>query len=176
MAIKRISSSKCSRVRSTRGSRKSAKYFRGLSISPSQLATTAPHIAIKMRLPCPWVQGRRISDTQQFEQIGVVPSSFEAFSLDAALGGLVLSEQVECDTVEDGEVLRGMAGPFAVEVFGEADIEHPVEFVFDAPVLADEAIQVRGRRLEAGDVVADLTLGFAGGLMVALGLDTHQPL
>src|ERR1035441_3048055 len=52
MAIKRISSSKCSRVRSTRGSRKSAKYFRGLSISPSQLATTAPHIAIKMRLPC----------------------------------------------------------------------------------------------------------------------------
>src|ERR1039457_4211298 len=52
MAIKRISSSKCSRVHSTRGSRKSAKYFRGLSISPSQLATTAPHIAIKMRLPC----------------------------------------------------------------------------------------------------------------------------
>src|SRR5271169_3767438 len=52
MAIQRISSRKCSRVRSTRGSRKSAKYFRGLSISPSQLATTAPHIAIKIRLPC----------------------------------------------------------------------------------------------------------------------------
>src|SRR5664280_3876749 len=62
MAIKRISSSKCSRVRSTRGSRKSAKYFRGLSISPSQLATTAPHIAIKMRLP--WYGGGLVTDKQ----------------------------------------------------------------------------------------------------------------
>ncbi|MGA3264770.1 MAG: hypothetical protein ABSC47_12090, partial [Terracidiphilus sp.] len=39
------------RVRSTRGSRKSAKYFRGLSISPSQPAKPFLHIVIKMRLP-----------------------------------------------------------------------------------------------------------------------------
>src|SRR5712691_2611335 len=51
IAISRISSSKCSRFRSTRGSRNSAKYFRGFSISPSHLAKRLPHIAIYMRRP-----------------------------------------------------------------------------------------------------------------------------
>jgi hypothetical protein len=31
--------------------------------------------------------------------------------------------------------------PFSVQVFAEADIEHPVQLVFDAPVLADHAAQ-----------------------------------
>jgi hypothetical protein len=66
-----------------------------------------------------------------------------------------LFEQVESDAIENGEVLRGVAGAFAVEVFAEADIEHPVQFVFDAPVLADGAVQSRGVGLEAGDVEAD---------------------
>ena len=35
-------------------------------------------------------QGRRISNSQQFEQIGVVPGGFEAFSLDSALGRFVV--------------------------------------------------------------------------------------
>src|SRR6266853_2289156 len=52
IAISRISSSKCSRFRSTRGSRNSAKYFRGFSISPSHPAKRLPHIAIYMRRPC----------------------------------------------------------------------------------------------------------------------------
>src|SRR5271165_5294984 len=52
MVIKSISSSKCSRVRSTLGSRNSAKYFRGLSIPPSHPTQPNSHIAIKMRLPC----------------------------------------------------------------------------------------------------------------------------
>src|SRR5271165_4861568 len=52
MAIKRISSSRCSRVRSTLGSRNSAKYFRGLSIPLSHPTQPNSHIAIKMRLPC----------------------------------------------------------------------------------------------------------------------------
>src|SRR5271165_1416821 len=53
MVIKSISSSKCSRVRSTLGSRNSAKYFRGLSIPPSHPTQPNSHIAIKMRLPWP---------------------------------------------------------------------------------------------------------------------------
>src|SRR5271165_141573 len=52
MAIKRISSSRCSRVRSTLGSRNSAKYFRGLSVPLSHPTQPNSHIAIKMRLPC----------------------------------------------------------------------------------------------------------------------------
>src|ERR1035437_1765627 len=41
----------CSRFRSTRGSRTSAKYLRGFSISPCRLSTSPWHIAIYMRRP-----------------------------------------------------------------------------------------------------------------------------
>ena len=41
----------------------------------------------------------------------------EAFPLDASLGRSVLFEDVECNALEDGEVLGGMACSFAAEVF-----------------------------------------------------------
>jgi hypothetical protein len=69
-----------------------------------------------------------------------------------------------------------MAGAFAVQVFAEAHVEHPVQFVFDAPVLADHRVQPRRIGPEAGDVVADFALGFARDLVIAFALDTHQPL
>ena len=69
----------------------------------------------------------------------MVPGGIEAFSLDSAFAGFILLEQIESDAVEHGEVLRGVAGAFAAEVFTEAYVEHPVQFVFDAPVLADHA-------------------------------------
>ena len=72
--------------------------------------------------------------------------------------------------------LGGVAGAFAVEVLAEADIERPVQFVLDGPVLADRPVQPLGIGLEAGDVVADFALGLAHGLVVALGLDANQPL
>ena len=68
----------------------------------------------------------------------MVPGGIEAFSLDAAFAGFLLLEHIESDAVEQGEVLRGVARAFAAEVFAEADVEHPVQFVFDAPVLADQ--------------------------------------
>ena len=46
-------------------------------------------------------------------------------------------DQVEGDTVEQGEVLGGVSGAFAVLVLAEGHIQHPVQLVFDAPVLAD---------------------------------------
>lgn len=36
-----------------------------------------------------------------------------------------------------------MSSAFAVEVFIEAHIQYPVQFVFDAPVLADHCVQLR---------------------------------
>ena len=71
------------------------------------------------------------------EHVSVVPSGLEALSFDAELACFVLSEQVKGDAVEDGEVLRGISGAFAVQVFAEADIECPVELVVDAPVVAN---------------------------------------
>ncbi len=83
--------------------------------------------------------------------------------MDAALGGFVLSERIEGDAVEHREVLRGMASAFAVQVLAEADIEHPMQFVLDAPVLANGCIQPLCIGPQAGDVVADFALCFAGG-------------
>ena len=106
----------------------------------------------------------------------MVPGGFESFSFDAELGSFVLPEQVEGDAVEEGEVLRGMACTFATEVFTETRIEHPVEFVFEAPGLTDELIEPRGVGRQAAAVVADFSLGPVRDLVVALALDTHQPL
>ena len=57
-------------------------------------------------------------------------------------------------SVEQAALLR--SGKLA-----EADIEHPVQFVFNAPVLADDGVQPRGIGLETGDVVTDFALDFA---------------
>jgi hypothetical protein len=65
---------------------------------------------------------------------------------------------------------------FAVKVFAKTHIKHPVQFVFDPPVLADHRVQSRGIGSEAGDVVADLALGSTRRLVIALRLDTHQTL
>jgi len=88
----------------------------------------------------------------------------------------VVSEQVEGDAVEDGEVLRGIAGAFAVQVFSEADIESPVGHVFDAPVLANGLIQPRRVGAKTGDVAADFAFGDACCPLATFRLDAHQPL
>src|SRR5208283_2446869 len=100
----------------------------------------------------------------------MVPGGVEAFSLDTAFAGFLLFKHVESDAVEQGEVLGGVAGTFAAEVFAEAYVEHPVQLVFDAPVLADRAVQPRRVGGEAGDVVADFALDLSRGLVVALSL------
>ena len=96
----------------------------------------------------------------------MVPCGFETFASDAAFESCFQFEQVEGDAIEQRKVLRGVAGAFAVEVFAEADIEHqcPPPRIFDAPVLADDRVRPRRIRPEAGDVVADLALDFAGDL------------
>jgi hypothetical protein len=59
------------------------------------------------------------------QKIVIVPTGFETFALDSEFGEGVLFEKIEGDAVEQGEVLRSVLLPFAVEVFAEADIERP---------------------------------------------------
>lgn len=106
----------------------------------------------------------------------MVPCGVEPFPLDSSFGGFVLFEDVECDAVEQGKVLRRVSGTLSAEVFAETDIQCPVQLVFDAPVLTDGAVQPRRVGLEAGDVVAGFALGFAGRLVAPLGLNAHQPM
>ena len=58
----------------------------------------------------------------------MVPSSLQAFAVDAEFAGFVLFEQVESDAVEHREVLCGVPGAFAAEIFAEAHIQHPMQF------------------------------------------------
>lgn len=83
----------------------------------------------------------------------MVPCGLESFAVDTEFAGFVLFEQVKGDAVEHGEVLRGVTGAFAAEVFAEGYIEHPVQFVFDAPVLSNESIQPCGVRRKTGEVI-----------------------
>jgi hypothetical protein len=63
--------------------------------------------------------------------------------MDAEFACFVLLEQVEGDAGEDGVVLRGVSGTFPAEILVKADIEHPVQFVFDTPVLTNDPVQPR---------------------------------
>jgi hypothetical protein len=100
----------------------------------------------------------------------------ESLNIVSEIACFVLSEQVQGDPIEDGKVLCGVAGAFAVQIFSEADIEGPVELVFDSPVLANGPVELCGVGLETGDVVADFLLGFARCLVEPFGLDAHQTL
>ncbi len=106
----------------------------------------------------------------------MVPSRVESFSLDSSFGRFVLFEHVEGDAVDEGKVLGRMACSFSAQVFSEADIEHPVQLVFDAPVLPDRTVQPGRVGLEAGDVEAGFGLRPARCLVMPFGLNAHQAL
>jgi len=61
--------------------------------------------------------------------------------VDPEFGSFVLFEQVEGKPVDEGEVLSSVAGTLAAQVFAEGDVEYPVEFVFDAPVLTNDLME-----------------------------------
>ena len=71
----------------------------------------------------------------------MVPCGSESLSVDAQFAGFVPLEQIESDAVEQGEVLRGVSGALAAQILAEGHVQHPVQFVFDAPVLAYELVQ-----------------------------------
>lgn len=106
----------------------------------------------------------------------MVPGGLQAFTVDAEFADFVLFEHIEGDACEDGVVLSGATGTFAAEILAEADIDYPVQLVFNAPVLADGCVQPRCVGLEAGDVITDFLFCFPRRLVIALGFDPHQSL
>ena len=114
-------------------------------------------------------KGNRILAGQDREEVGLVPAGLEALGLDPGLRRGVLVEEVEGDVAQDGEVLGGVAGPDAALVLAEGDVEHPVEAVLDAPVVADGAGEGVGVPGEAAEVVMELARDC--GAAAALALD-----
>ena len=73
----------------------------------------------------------------------VVPCGLKAFAANAAFGGLVFSDQVQGNAIEQREVLGCVSGSFAASIFAKGHVQHPAQFVFDAPVLANRRIEPR---------------------------------
>ncbi len=96
----------------------------------------------------------------------MVPCGSESLSVDARFAGFVPFEQIESDAVEQGEVLRGevlrgVSGALAAQILAEGHVQHPLQFVFDAPVPAYELVQSCSIRGQAADGVAGFLFGFA---------------
>lgn len=85
------------------------------------------------------------------------------------------AHQVHHEVSEDGQVLSGVARTDAAWVLVERPVEHPVQPVLDAPVLADDAGDRAGGRLRVGDDEVRLLHGRGTGpLVVALPLDPRD--
>ena len=80
------------------------------------------------------------------EQVVIVLASLEAFAFHPEFAGFFLLSRSSAMRLKHGVVLCGMAGAFAIKVFSKTDIEGPVQFVFDAPVLSDGAASAAPRR------------------------------
>jgi hypothetical protein len=71
------------------------------------------------------------------EQVVVIPACGFDSAFDRAFGFAGVGfEEVERPASQGGGIFSGVTGAGAALVFPEDDIEHPVELVFDAPVVA----------------------------------------
>ena len=83
---------------------------------------------------------------EQFRQVGLVPTGFQAFVLDAELGAVIF-EARESDVTQDGEILACHRIADTALILPKGDIEIPMQTVFDAPVTADRVGEARGVEL-----------------------------
>jgi hypothetical protein len=59
---------------------------------------------------------------EYINQVIIVPTGIETFASDASFFIVVVSQQVECDTSDYGEVLSGEPGTFPALVFLEGNV------------------------------------------------------
>src|SRR5206468_78996 len=70
---------------------------------------------------------------QHGEEEAVVPSGALDLAFDGPLVGM-LADEVEGELSDEGKVLRSVVLAATDSVFGEGDVEDPVELVLDGPV------------------------------------------
>ena len=78
---------------------------------------------------------------------------------EGSCGRIDLLEQAQREAFDQGEAFRAVVFADAALVVGEADVEAPVQLIFDAPMAADEFTQPRPPGppgVEAGEVIATL--------------------
>ncbi len=66
----------------------------------------------------------------------MIPACVELFAPDASFFSFLSFEHIEGESAEGGEVFRRITSAGSALVLPEANIQHPVQFVFHAPVAA----------------------------------------
>jgi hypothetical protein len=89
-------------------------------------------------------QGHRIVRSDPSNQTGVVPAGLKAFGYDGHHGDGFLTQQIECQPMQDRLILVGMALADAALVLMEGDIEDPLHTVLDASVGSHGIAEGRG--------------------------------
>src|SRR3712207_2025102 len=107
-------------------------------------------------------QGSRISlVSDDPEHVVVVPGRHFAPTASAGSARAVSADEVEGDLAQKGEVAGGGAVAHPAVILTEADVEHPVQGVLDAPVPADRPDQDGGIIAAAGEEGEGLGLDLA---------------
>ena len=88
--------------------------------------------------------GGRENLSQDLHTIVKVPGTFKPFGMDTHFSGLLLAQQVQDDMSDNGHVGRTIAFAILMTVFSKSNIQHPVELVFNAPMMADVAQKLLG--------------------------------
>src|SRR5262245_21498349 len=88
------------------------------------------------------------------QEEGIVPASAFDFATYRGLVGDRLQD-VECKLSHEGEVFRGVVFPCPTAVFGEMDVEHPMQLVLDAPMAPSDLQKSLRRHVFRQNIVAD---------------------
>lgn len=101
-------------------------------------------------------QGNRILALENFQQVGVIPTGFQALGIDPHLGRPLLFKQVQGQVAYQRQALDRMAGPNPALVLSEGDIQQPMETILDAPVAANRVGELRRVGRQTAQVGAPL--------------------
>src|ERR1700689_407205 len=108
--------------------------------------------------------------SQALGQVVWVPSGDLSAQLDAVLVCRG-ADQVDGEVSDDGHVFCAMAFAQTRLVFGEDDVQHPMQLVLYAPMAAHRAGRLLRRKLGRGDGIAGLETAAVGKLGARLDSD-----
>lgn len=75
--------------------------------------------------------------SENLEQVIFLPASLKLLGVDTSFGGLLLFEKIESDVAQDSQAFGSLIFANTATVFIQSDIQDPVQFVFDRPMLAN---------------------------------------
>ena len=78
--------------------------------------------------------GQTHLNSEELEEIIVIPSSAQAFDLETIFGRALLLEEIEGDVSNNRQILGCEIGSGAIGILMKGDIERPVKLIFNQPV------------------------------------------